>query len=200
VSPRVIVITSSGRGEGKTTVVSNLGIALAETHCRVLLIDADLRSPRLHHAFGVPNDRGLTKLLGADDPVSMIPLADLKRDTTIPQTSVLTSGEGVENISELLNSRRLPQLLRRLRGEFDVILIDTPPVMHFADARLLGRLADAVILVIRAGQTNREHALSACRRMAKDGTPLLGAILNDFSVKNSEHDYYSRETTNGRHA
>jgi capsular exopolysaccharide synthesis family protein len=105
------------------------------------------------------------------------------KPTEMPEVSVLTSGPASENISNLLYSHRMLELLQRLRTEFDVILIDTPPMLDIADARILGRLADAAILVFRAGQTSRDTALAAKQRLTDDGIPVLGTILNAWDSK-----------------
>jgi Mrp family chromosome partitioning ATPase len=108
----------------------------------------------------------------------------------MPEVSVLTSGPGADNISNLLHSHRMLELVQRLRSEFDVILIDTPPMLDIADARVLGRLADAAILVFRAGRTSKDMALAAKRRLTDDGIPVLGTILNAWDSKaNSSYGY-----------
>ena len=182
-SPRVILVSSAIRGEGKTTIVSNLGIALAEINQKVLLIDGDMRKPRLNEVFNLPNDWGLSDLLRESSSLRDCPIETLVKQTEMPEVSVLTSGPSSENISNLLYSHRMLELLQRLRSEFDVILIDTPPMLDIADARILGRLADAAILVFRAGQTSRDTALAAKQRLTADGIPVLGTILNAWDSK-----------------
>lgn len=182
-SPRVILVSSAIRGEGKTTIVSNLGITLAEINQKVLLIDGDMRKPRLNEVFNLPNDWGLSDLLRENSSLRDCPIEALVKPTEMPEVSVLTSGPASENISNLLYSHRMLELLQRLRREFDVILIDTPPMLDIADARILGRLADAAILVFRAGQTSRDTALAAKQRLADDGIPVLGTILNGWDSK-----------------
>ncbi len=177
----VIVFTSSAPAEGKTTVVSNIGVAMSETRRRVLLIDADLRRPRLHTIFSLENTRGLTNILKSDRPVADFPLEDLIRQTGMSGLFVLPSGPAPESISDVLYSVRLGELLLQTRKLFDVVLIDTPPMLQISDARVLGRLADGVILVIRAGKTTRDTAIRAAGRFMEDGTPVLGTILNDWN-------------------
>ncbi len=180
-------MSSAIRAEGKTTVVSNLGIALAEINQKVLLIDGDMRKPRLNEVFNVPNDWGLSDLLREKSSLRDCPLEALVRPTEMPGLSILTSGPGTNSISNLLYSHRMLELLQRVRSEFDIILIDTPPMLDIADARILGRLVDAAILVFRAGKTSRdaaEAALSA-KRLTDDGIPVLGTILNAWDVKST---------------
>jgi succinoglycan biosynthesis transport protein ExoP len=192
--PRVILVTSAGRGEGKTTIVSNLGIALAEINQRVLLIDGDMRKPRLNNVFSLPNDWGLSDVLREKNSLSDCPLEAFAKRTEMPELSVLTSGPGTSNIANLLYSSRMLELLQRLRNEFDTILIDTPPMLDIADARILGRVADGVILVFRAGHTSREAALAAKRRLTEDGIVVLGTILNGWDFKHmSGYGTYQHE-------
>lgn len=182
---QVIVMTSPNPSEGKTTIVSNLGLAMAETHRRVLIVDADLRKPRLHEIFDLDNKWGLSNLLQQEEPVEEFDRDTLGHKTEIPGLWVLPSGSETASVSDLLYSVRLPELIQRFRLEFDAVLIDTPPMLQMFDARVLGRLADGVILVIRAGQTTRDIALTATHRFGEDGTPVLGTILNDWNPKNT---------------
>lgn len=183
--PRTMVFTSAGPGEGKTTTVSNLGIALAEINRRVLLIDADMRKPRLHEIFNLPNTWGLSDLLRERGPIETLPAEALVRETGIPGLFVLPSGPATVSISNLLYSSRIEELLRRFRQEYYAVLIDTPPMMQLADARILGPLVDAVILVVGAGRTTRDAAKAAKQRLSSDGIRLLGSILNRWDPKNA---------------
>jgi len=181
--PRVILVTSPERGEGKSTTVSNLGIALADINQRVLLIDADMRKPNLHQIFNLPNSWGLSNLLREKGSFKGSPLEGLVRKTEIEGLHVLPSGPGTASISNLLYSSRMAELLERLRESFDTILIDTPPMLYLADARVLGQLADGAILVVRAGLTTRDTALSAKQRLEDDGITVLGTLLNGWDLK-----------------
>jgi polysaccharide biosynthesis transport protein len=184
---RLLAVTSSMPSEGKTTVISNLAIALAEINRRVLLIDADMRKPRIHKIFDVPNTWGLSDLLQEQTSINDYPKETLSRKTKVSNLSVLVSGPGAVGIPSILHSNRAAQLLERLKQEFDVVLIDCPPMLHLADARVLGRLADGVVLVIRAGKTSQEAAVNAVQRFSEDGTHVLGTILNDWNPKNAAH-------------
>jgi len=186
--PKVLVMSSASPGEGKTTVACNLAIAMAEIRQRVLIIDADLRRPRIHEVFSVSNDRGLRDLLlerpgPADTPRSFV------QETSIPGLFVLPSGPATSSAANLLYSARLLEAIERFRLEFDAIVIDTPPMLQMPDARVVGRLADAVILVIRAAKTTRSEAMAARRRFADDSTEVLGTILNAWNPKNSNSPY-----------
>ena len=187
--PRVMVVTSSGPAEGKSTVVSNLSIAVAEVNQKVLLIDADLRKPRQHDIFGLKNDRGLSDLLRSKDPVAALQEGFIQ-ESGVPNLYVLTSGSTTSTAASLMYSTRMPELLKKLRVEFETIFIDTPPMLQIPDARVLGRMADSVILVIRSGKTTRDAGLAARQRFSEDGTQILGTILNDWNPKRSSNRYY----------
>jgi succinoglycan biosynthesis transport protein ExoP len=191
VGRQIIVITSPEAGAGKTTVTSNLGVATAETGRRVLLIDADFRRPRLHRVFDMPNSTGLTDLLRLNTPIETTPLKQLVQATKIPGLSLMTSGPTTNSPSTLLYSPRLVEFLERMGREFDVVLIDAPPMLQFADARVMGRYADGVILVLRAGQTKWEAAMLACQRFDEDRTRVLGTILNSWDLKHHSRSAYS---------
>ncbi len=182
---KTVVVTSVNPQEGKTSVLCNLGISLAETKQRVLLIDADLRRPRLHKMFDVCNDWGLTSLLQQPEALESMPVQGLARPTRIPELWVMPAGPGTATISGLFYSNEMKRLLRRLRKEFDFVLIDTPPVLPFCDARVLGQLSDGVIVVVRPSKTGREQLKTTCLRFIQDCTPILGTILNDVKVEAS---------------
>jgi receptor protein-tyrosine kinase len=183
------VLTSPDPGAGKTTVTSNLGMATAEIGRRVLLVDADLRRPRLHRLFEIPNSFGLTDILRITTPLEEIPVNQLVRQTKIPGLCLVPSGPTTDGLSSLLYSPRLTEFLQRVAKEFDLVLIDAPPMLHFADARVLGRHSDGVILVLRSGQTKRDAAILARQRFDEDGTCVLGTILNSWDLKNFRSPY-----------
>jgi polysaccharide biosynthesis transport protein len=189
---RVLVFVSPVPGDGKTTMVTNLGIALTGTHGRVLIIDGDLRKPTLHRIFGLENDWGLSDLLRDETSISSIPPEKLALPTKKSGLYVLPSGSGDVNV-DLFYSRRMMELMSRLRRDFDFILIDTPAMLHMSDARIMGRIADAVILVVRANHTSRNATWSARERFAQDGTAVLGTILNDWDPKTDTYGYYKPE-------
>ena len=180
-APRVIVVTSALPSEGKTTVVSNMAAALARIGRRVLVIDADLRRPRLHQVFDVSQDYGLFDLLtsGARDFHDLLPY--VVRETFIPGAFLLVGGPHAPNTTDLLYSSTMADLLRQARQSFDMVVIDTPPMLDLPDARALGRMSDGVVLVVRAGATTRDVALSVKQRLQEDGIPLLGTVLNNWT-------------------
>jgi polysaccharide biosynthesis transport protein len=186
--PRVLVFSSAYPSDGKTTVVSNLAIAAAELGTKVLIIDADMRRPRIHGIFDVPNSRGLSDVLrGAFTEQS---LEGLIQETKVARLHVLPSGPPTQAASHLLHSPNFAALLTLLRQEYGMIFIDTPPMLQIPDGRVAGRLADAVVLVTRAGVTTRDALIAAKERFAEDRIRVLGSILNDWNLK---------KTLNGGH-
>lgn len=182
-APRVLVITSPQPGEGKTTVASNLAIALAEIKHRVLLIDGDLRRPRLHKVFDVANSWGLSDLLCEKDAAVELPIEQLVKKTSVPNLCLLPSGPGPDGIFNYLYSPRMLRLFSRFREEFDHVLVDAPPCLEYADARILARNADGVILVFRANKTDKKTALAVVDQLMRDRIPIAGTILNDWDPK-----------------
>lgn len=188
--PRILAITSASAAEGKTTVAANLAVALAGIRRRVLLIDADIRKPRLHQVFGLSNAYGLTDLLGGDLGASAEGLKYVVQQTPVPGLAVLTSGPECADATDLLNSGFLPGVLHQALESYDVVLLDTPPVLELPDARIVGRMAEAVVLVIRAGRTTRGAALAVKRQLQADGIQLLGTVLNDLEPGKVRAAYY----------
>jgi succinoglycan biosynthesis transport protein ExoP len=184
---RVIVLTSPDIGDGKTAVATNLAIALARTGRRVALVDGDLRQPRLHKVFDLDTGRGLASLLRGSEPVEELPDSALALPTAVDGLFVLpTAPAKGPDVSALLHSDRLSTLIRHLRGGFDVVLIDTPPMTLLSDARVVGALADGVLLVFRAGKTTRESAFAAQHCLRQDGIAVLGTVLNDWNARKSK--------------
>lgn len=181
----VVVITSPHSGEGKTTMIGNLALALADTNRRVLLIDFDLRRSSLQHAFNLEGDYGLVNVIESAQPIWDVDLHSAIKPTLVPQLSVMIRGSEPRSLTRLIHSERVSQLLERVRQQFDVVLIDTPPVLMFPDARMLGRMSDGAILVLRAGVTDRNAALAVRRQMQEDGTPILSTLLNDCDISDS---------------
>jgi polysaccharide biosynthesis transport protein len=188
ISPRVILVTSPRPKAGKTTTVANLGISLAEIGRRVLLIDGDLRRPRLGKLFGLQFATGLSDAL-LDEGRGTISLDSVIRPSTVPGLYLLPGGSEPANISRLLHSTYLDSLIEVVRADFDFVLIDSPPMMGMADARLLSRTADGVILISRAGETSPEQLGEARERLADDGTPVIGTILNGCDLRIEDPAY-----------
>lgn len=179
---KVILVTSPGPAEGKTTVVYNLGIALAETGRKVLLVDGDFRRPRLHRRFSLPNDWGLIDLLCDERPLNEYPPELLGAFTGLPGLSILPNRVTSNNISKALYSPRLREIFETITSRYDMVLVDAPPILSVADTRIVAPLADALILVLRYGVTNRESAMDAYERIQEDGLSLLGTVLTDYDL------------------
>ncbi len=188
---RTYVVSSPSASDGKTTVVSNLGVALSKARQKVVLLDGDLRKPNLHNAFRISNDFGLRNILRGEIDIATAPLEALTQATSLSNLSVIPAGKGEDDLTELLHSSRMNELLKRLAEEFQIILIDTPPVLHMADARILAGESDGAILVVRAGVTTLDEAADARDLFDYDRVNLLGTILNDFDAsREGKAGYY----------
>ena len=180
-----IVVSSAVPGEGKTITAINIATVLGQAGEKVLLVDADMRRPRLHRSLHLPNNRGLSTCL-----VGQCELRDVIGHTLLPNVDAIVSGPTPPNPSELLDSERMTQLLKECRLAYDHVIIDTPPVMAVTDGRLAAAKADGLIHVIHAGKTEK-----ACARMAKKqfdsvGARVLGAVLNNVEHEEGGSYYY----------
>ncbi|HEX7361430.1 MAG TPA: polysaccharide biosynthesis tyrosine autokinase [Bryobacteraceae bacterium] len=181
--PKVIVVTSPGQGDGKSMVSSNLAVAFAEIKLRVLLVDCDLRKPTLHRVFDVANTWGISNILEENTVIDALPSQALGRDTAVAGLQLLSSGPATISVSQLMFSERLGGLLARCRKDFDVIIVDTPPLLHVADARAISRYSDGVVLVLRAGSSKLRSAVASIQVLMQDGSPILGTVLNDWNPR-----------------
>lgn len=185
--PKSLLVTSAAPGEGKSTTVVNLGVVFAAGGSRTLLIDTDLRRPRLHQIFGVSNERGLTNLIVGDGtPESLV------MKTEVPGLFVLPSGPIPPNPAELLGSTVFKNTAKSLVDAFDKVIFDSPPVIAVTDPAVLSSTVDAVLLVARAGGTARDLLTTTRRRLSDVRAPLLGVILNapDEGAQGSAYPYY----------
>lgn len=181
-----MLVTSSGPQEGKSTTVINLGITMAQSGNRVLIIDTDMRRPRLHKAFGVPNDVGVSSVVVGEGKAE-----DAIKSTEVPGLFVLTCGPIPPNPAELLHTKAFAELLSQLGEKFDRILLDSPPVGAVADAVVLATQADGVVVVLKAGQTHREVAQRTVKALRDVKANIFGAVLNDVNLEKSKYgDYY----------
>lgn len=185
-------VTSANPREGKTTTLSNLAIALASTGQRVLVICCDLRRPRVHEFFGLDNDIGFTSAL-----LGKVPLAGAIQPVPgQPTLSLLASGPLPPNPSELLASHRTAEVLATLRDSYDIVLLDSPPILPVTDALVLSGHVDATLLVAIAGTTTRKEASRAVELLRQVEAPLVGAVLNGVDKEGSDrygYEYYRRE-------
>ncbi len=190
-APRTLLITSSQPAEGKTTTSVNTAISLAQTGAAVLIVDADLRRPRVHKIFGLKNNAGLCNYLAGDcDLASLIQIA-------MPNLYVLPVGPLPPNPAELLGSVKMKQVVETLSANFDYVIIDSPPVSSFADSLILSALVEGVIIVIRSGFTPREMAQRTKTHLQSVGAKILGVVVNQ--IKLQPHDYYYYSTYYSRY-
>lgn len=180
-----VMVTSGTPGAGKSLTSSNLAISLAQGGKNTLLVDADLRRPMIHHLFGNGNLSGLTTALTHPEEwhkyVVRGPIGGL---------SIMTSGPIPPNPSEMMSSPVMAELLDQLGQAYDVVILDTPPVVSFTDAVALSQTMDGVILVIRAGHTSRKIDLKGKERLTQVNARILGVVLNDVEMSDEDYSYY----------
>ena len=184
---KVIVVTSSEPGEGKSTTAGNLAISLAQGEKKVVLIDCDLRKPSLHKRFKVSNIVGLSDVL-----IGMEKLEDAGNRYK-KNLMILTSGKVPPNPSEMLGSKAMTALLDTLREDFDYIILDTPPIQLVTDSQILATKADGTILVIKAEATKKEAVQSSINLLKKVNAHIIGTVLNGVDNKKNKYNYYYGE-------
>lgn len=183
---QVILITSTGPGEGKSTVAANLAVVMAESGVKILLIDCDQREPTLHEIFNFSNQKGLSNILAEETD-----LEDSLKHTEIENLDIMTSGEKPPNPSELLGLKKMEELINLLRDKYEFIILDTPPVLMVTDAQLLSRCSDASILVVSAGEAQKAEAIKAKELLEKVNTKILGVVLNKIEESSKKkYGYY----------
>ncbi|HSS20794.1 MAG TPA: polysaccharide biosynthesis tyrosine autokinase [Pyrinomonadaceae bacterium] len=184
--PKTILITSSQPSEGKTTTAINTAFMLAQTGAEVLIIDCDLRRPRLHAHFGAPNGRGLTNWLSGETDIDGL----LQTYTSHQNLKFLTSGPVPPNPAELLGSDEMRKLLGVLTEKFAHVVIDSPPAISFTDASILSTMVDGVVLVVHGGRSSRAVVRRAKQQLLDVGAHIFGVVLNNVKVETQEY-YYS---------
>lgn len=184
--PQTILVTSSQPSEGKTTTAINTAITLAQAGTEVVLIDCDLRRPRLHSHFAMDNNTGLTNYLSGERNVEGL----LKPYPHFPKLKVITSGPIPPNPAELLSSNDMKDLLRDLKGKYKHIVIDSPPAISFTDAAILATLTDGVVLVAMSGKSSIQLIKRFKQRLNAIGARLYGVVLNGIKPDSFEYGYY----------
>jgi capsular exopolysaccharide synthesis family protein len=187
---RSILITSAGPQDGKTTAAVSLAIAMAENGKRVLLVDSDMRRPRVHKVFNVGNGVGLSSLI-----LGQGKLDDAIKSTEVPNLSVMTCGPVPPNPAELLHTEAFASLLKRLDEKHDVLIIDSPPVGAVSDAVVLSTQVDGTVFVLKAGNTSRDMARRSLRALLDVKARIFGAVLNDLDLEDRRYGgyyYYER--------
>lgn len=173
-SLKLLVVTSPSSGDGKTTTAANLASILARQGMRVLLVDCDLRRPQLHNLFDVPREPGFVDLVLGRSGIEQV-----ARPTSIDGLFVIPRGAPYDDEAEMLGGDRVRSLLRTVSLQFDMVIMDSPPLLATSDAASLGAIADGVLLVIRAGKTDRGAAQHALLQLAMVGARVVGSVLND---------------------
>ncbi len=185
---KVIMFTSSGPGEGKSTTIANTAVALAQSGKQVILMDCDLRKPVQHKIFGKKN-RGVTNILVEDLLVEDLLVEDFIQETQVENLRLLTSGPIPPNPSELLGTRKMQNLIENLKKQCDYLIIDAPPVIAVTDACVLAAKVDGITLVVNSGSIRPEMAQKAKDLLVKANGHLLGVVLNRVEIE-EEHAYY----------
>ena len=183
---RSLVITSTGPGEGKTTVAANLAVGFAQAGQRVLIIDADMRRPRVHEVFGQNQEPGLSNLMVGNAKAS-----ETVRKSGIPGLWILAAGRIPPNPAELLGSQRFKDFLNSLKDHFDWVIVDSPPVMAVTDAAIAANAASGVVFVVGAEMTSRHAARQAVDQLEQGRARFVGAVLNRVEIEKNAY-YYSQ--------
>lgn len=182
---RAIVITSPAPQEGKTATLCNLGIAMAQNQKRVLLVDADMRNPRLHEVFKKENGKGLSTFLSGQDRFD-----DIIQKTDIENLFLVNSGIHPPNPSELLASHKMSTFIKEAKEKFDFVLFDSPPITLLTDPAILSRVADGVIMVIESGKTSKKVIPRIDQVLENARARIIGAVINKFPTRRSSYYYY----------
>ncbi|MBK9216005.1 MAG: polysaccharide biosynthesis tyrosine autokinase [Chloracidobacterium sp.] len=187
-APKSLLITSSLPSEGKTTTATNTAISLAQTGAKVLIIDADMRRPRLHNVFNIENGIGLSTLLASE-------LSDTEIDNAVRQDErtklyLLTSGPIPPNPAELIGSEQMATLLKLLQKKFTHVVVDSPPIASFTDGVLVASMVDGVILVVHSGKSSRQVVKRSRQLLQEIGAKVFGVVLNNVNLNTKDNYYY----------
>jgi capsular exopolysaccharide synthesis family protein len=193
---RVLEVSSPNASEGKSTAVANLGVVLARAGERVIIVSCDLRRPRIHEFFGLPNSVGFTSVLLGQASLHTA----LQAVPNEQRLLLLASGPVPPNPSELLASSRAADLIGALKAQADIVLLDVPPVLPVTDAAVLSARAEGVLIVATVGSTSGKHLTRSVELLRQVGAPLIGSILNGASSEQGyRYEYYSGEVSrNGK--
>ncbi len=185
---RVVAVTSATLGEGKTTTAANLGVTLAQTGKRVIIVSCDLRKPRLHRFFGLTNDIGVTNILRGEATLAQA----AQRPEGIDSLRVLSSGPVPSNPAELLGSAEMDALLGELRLFADIVLIDTPPILAVSDSLILGPRSDGVVIVADAHNSSRGAVEHTREQLDQVGAAIIGCVFNNFDPSQAKYYPYDK--------
>lgn len=181
---KVLLVTSTEAGEGKSTISSNLALSLSQDNKKVIIIDGDLRKPSVHKQFRISGSVGLTELLIGEQSLENI------KHKINPYLDAIVSGHIPPNPAELLASEEMEKLINKLREDYDYVIIDTNPIGLVADAQILSSKVDGVILVARYEKTKKENLLSCKKMIDQVGGNTIGVVLNGIDEKRGKYYYY----------
>ena len=177
---KTLAMTSANVSEGKSTVTDNVAVVWAQTGQRVLLIDADLRRPTLHTTFNKSNQEGLTTILTSG--TNSIDLRQIVQPSGVENLDILTSGPVPPNPAELLNSQRMKTLIESVKSVYDMVIVDVPPMLEVTDTQVLSHYLDAIVLVVKQGQTQKLAVKRAVELLNLAHANLLGYVMNDVNT------------------
>jgi capsular exopolysaccharide synthesis family protein len=190
-APRTLLVTSSMPSEGKTTTVVNMATVLAQTDATVLVIDADMRRPRIHTVFGMENRAGLSSLLSSELTTDDLQSVALRYQES--NIYLLPSGPIPPNPAELLGSEQMRNLLERASQRFKYVIIDSPPIASFTDGVLISSIVDGVLLVVQGGKTSRQVVKRTRQMLTEIGAKVIGVVLNKIDLRSQEYYYYHQD-------
>lgn len=193
-----LLVTSANPSEGKTTTAANLAVAMAQSGKRVILLDADLRRPGIHPLFGLSNQLGLSTLFWEESPR----VAEVIQQTEVPGLRVIASGEPPPNPAEILDSKRMTEILVELRSQADMVVLDSPPLLVVADANILASRCSGAIIVMDSGRTRTDAARKVVETLTRSKVKILGIVLNRVSGRRggyyNNYYYYASSKSNGK--
>lgn len=181
---RTLIVTSANPGDGKTTTAANLAVTYAQEGKRVLVVDADLRKPALHHWFNVSNLSGLTSVLMNESPWQ-----NAVKPTDVEGLSVLASGPTPPNPTEMLNSNKMNQLIEEFKAQYDLVIFDGPPALLMSDSLIIAAKCDGVLIVVSGGVTKRQHAEKLYVSLEHVNAKVLGVVLNNKQKRERKKAY-----------
>ncbi|WP_144512772.1 CpsD/CapB family tyrosine-protein kinase [Bacillus sp. FJAT-22090] len=181
---KTLLITSSSPGEGKSTVAANMAVVFSQEGKRVLLVDADMRKPTVHHTFHVTNTEGISNLLSRKSV-----LEDVVKTCEIDNLSIITCGPIPPNPAELLSSQTMQKLLGEMSNKYDLVIFDAPPVLSVTDAQILSNKCEGTVLILNSGKTEKNALLKAKETLKSSKANILGVVLNNFQLQKN-HYYY----------
>jgi capsular exopolysaccharide synthesis family protein len=186
--PKIILVTSAGPSEGKTLTSTNLAITMAQAGSRVVIVDCDMRKPKVHKMFGIGRDKGMSSVLVSNELENV--LQDVIIHSEIPNLDVIPCGPIPPNPSEIIGSQKMNRIMEKLQEKYDRIIVDSPPITAVTDSAVLARFVDGVMLVVHAGVTPRQVVKTGLEQVQGVDANVLGAVLNDVDTGKESYYYY----------